>query len=128
MANAFHFRFSLSIMLAVLTLFVLAGCGLRQQTSDLQNRASGAVNAVKRSTADIVEQAKEAYDDAKSKRQDLQNGPCLGTIAPDWVLDIAHSPRQPADDLPENQCAAYRDGSVHHFIELTPQGSLIRIY
>jgi hypothetical protein len=40
--------------------------------------------------------------------------------------DIAHYPRLAIDDDPANQCAAYRDGTTHHFVELDPEGNLIR--
>ena len=45
---------------------------------------------------------------------------------PDWVADIAHDPRGDVDDEPENQCRRYRDGEASHFVELTPEGELIR--
>lgn len=66
------------------------------------------------------------YSQKKSKGEDLSNGPCLGLVAPDWVADIAHNPRQNVDDKPENQCEDFRQGKAHHFIELDPAGNLIR--
>jgi hypothetical protein len=42
------------------------------------------------------------------------------------VADIAHEPRQPVDDEPANQCARFRNGEAHHFVELDPDGALIR--
>ncbi len=57
---------------------------------------------------------------------DMSPGPCLGVIENDWVCDVAHSPRQPVDDLPENQCQAYINGTAHHFVEVTPDCQLIR--
>ena len=44
----------------------------------------------------------------------------------DWCVDVAHDPRQPVDNLPENQCRSYREGKVHHFVELDPEGNVIR--
>lgn len=76
----------------------------------------------------LIQSAQKLYQDAKTKNQDLTSGPCLGKIANDWVVDIAHEPRVAADDLPQNQCAQYREGSAHHFIELNPAGELIKIY
>jgi hypothetical protein len=77
-------------------------------------------------TKDVVALAQQAYAAAKARGVDLERGPCLGTIAPGWVADVAHDPRQPTDDLPQNQCAAYREGRAQHFVELDPQGRLIR--
>jgi len=59
----------------------------------------------------------------------LQAGPCLLDpipIQPDWVCDVAHSPRLDIDNLPENQCSFYRMGQSIHFIELSPECRLLR--
>jgi hypothetical protein len=61
--------------------------------------------------------------------EDLSAGPCLSEGIPglsDWVVDIAHDPRQAVDEESVNQCRSYRDGGTHHFVELTPAGQLIR--
>jgi hypothetical protein len=74
----------------------------------------------------IVAKSKEAYADAKARGVDMSRGPCLGVVAEDWVADVAHDPRQDVDDDPANQCAAFRNGTAHHFVELDPNGELIR--
>jgi len=51
---------------------------------------------------------------------------CLGVLDSAWVCDVAHSPRQPQDDLVSNQCASYRDGTHTRFVEVTPDCRLIR--
>jgi len=60
----------------------------------------------------------------------LDNGPCLGnplTEYQDWVCDVAHSPRQASiDDLPENQCSAYREREAMHFVEVDTNCNLIK--
>lgn len=66
---------------------------------------------------------------AGQAKRDLGNGPCLSESLPglsDWAVDIAHDPRQAVDDQPANQCQSFRDGQTHHFVELTPDGQLIR--
>lgn len=61
------------------------------------------------------------------KNQDLSAGPCISNeIAPDWVCDVAHNPRQAIDDLPENQCSAYKEGKAKHFVEVDETCNLIR--
>jgi len=59
---------------------------------------------------------------------DTSRGPCLGTLSAnqDWVVDVAHNPREAIDDDPQNQCEEYRNGQAKHFIELDPDGQLIR--
>jgi len=61
--------------------------------------------------------------------EDLSNGPCLLnplTDLPSWVCDVAHKPRQPVDDRPENQCSAYREGRATHFVEVDPTCKFIK--
>jgi hypothetical protein len=76
-----------------------------------------------------VAEAQAAFKQAQAKGTDLSSGPCLAEMLPglpDWAADVAHNPRQPVDDQPANQCASYRAGQTHHFVELTPSGQLIR--
>jgi hypothetical protein len=70
-----------------------------------------------------------AYHEADTNGVDLKRGPCIAEQLPglpDWVADIAHSPRIPADEQPGNQCARFRSGQAHHFVELDPSGHVIR--
>jgi hypothetical protein len=73
-----------------------------------------------------VARAKEAYARAAARGVDMARGPCLGVIEPGWVADVAHDPRADVDDEPANQCAEYRSGEADHFVELDPDGELIR--
>ncbi|MGH3031972.1 MAG: hypothetical protein ACRDNE_14655, partial [Gaiellaceae bacterium] len=70
--------------------------------------------------------AKAAHAEAEAERVDFSRGPCLGVVLEGWVADVAHDPREDVDDEPENQCAAYRSGEAEHFVELDPDGNLIR--
>jgi hypothetical protein len=76
-----------------------------------------------------VAAARDAYASAKQKGTDFRRGPCIAERLPglpDWVADVAHDPRQPVDDQSANQCARYLSGAAHHFVELDPNGKLIR--
>lgn len=75
---------------------------------------------------DIVAAAQQLYQEQKRAGISMDAGPCLGTVAGDWAVDIAHSPRMGMDDEAQNQCALYRAGTVHHFIELSPEGTYLR--
>ena len=75
---------------------------------------------------ETLKNALNLYATKKQAGIDLTNGPCLGYAADDWVVDIAHNPRQEIDDKPQNQCAEFRKGQAHHFIELDLDGNLIR--
>jgi hypothetical protein len=73
--------------------------------------------------------AEEAFAEAEAEGQDLGSGPCIAEELPglsDWVADVAHDPRQPVDDRPENQCRRFRDREASHFVELTSDGDLIQ--
>lgn len=88
---------------------------------------SGAALAGRETKEQAVELAQQAYQQALARGETLSQGPCLGVIMPGWVVDIAHKPRQSIDDRPENQCAAFRMGEAGHFVELDPQGNVIRV-
>jgi hypothetical protein len=76
---------------------------------------------------EAIRKAQELYARKRDEGMDFGDGPCLAEeIIPDWCADVAHSPRQAVDDEPRNQCASYREGRVHHFVELDPDGQLIR--
>jgi len=74
-----------------------------------------------------IEECKKAMISGR----DLSNGPCLLNPIPnlkDWVCDVAHNPRQPVDNLPENQCSSFREGKANHFVEVDIACNLIRVY
>ncbi len=74
-----------------------------------------------------INQANHLYRQEKAKGRDFSNGPCLSdALLPNWVVDIAHNPRLPIDDLPQNQCPGYSQGKAQHFVELDTGGNLIR--
>lgn len=69
------------------------------------------------------------------KGSEWENGPCLAEAGQkglvtdwsyykNWVCDVAHEPRQPVDDLPENQCASFGPG--RHFVEVDMGCNVIR--
>ncbi|MCL4466337.1 MAG: hypothetical protein M1401_05585 [Chloroflexi bacterium] len=76
---------------------------------------------------EAIKRATDLYRQRVLEGVDMSSGPCLSDeVVPDWCVDVAHNPRQPVDDLPENQCSTFREGRVHHFVELDTQGNLIR--
>jgi predicted small lipoprotein YifL len=105
------------LAVAALAVFTLAACGSKGSNVN----PSGSERA--------IDEAQAAFSQAQSSGIDLNTGPCISESLPslpDWVGDIAHDPRQPVDDQPANQCQRYRDGQAHHFVELAPDGQLIR--
>lgn len=76
---------------------------------------------------EITDLAKKQFADKKTKGVDMSNGPCLGIVAIGWVVDVAHNPRKPVDEKPENQCSELKNGTVSHFVELDTNGNLIKI-
>jgi len=78
---------------------------------------------------DAFAACKELCEASKDAGVDLSEGPCLSDqIVKDWVCDIAHDPRQPTDNDPENQCQAFIKQEAHSFIELDENCELIQFY
>jgi hypothetical protein len=94
------------------SLLVLAACGGGPSESE-KNAAIAA--------------ARQAYAEAVAQGVDMSNGPCLGVVMQNWVADVAHEPREDIDDEAANQCEAYRRGDADHFVELDPDGTVIRV-
>lgn len=60
--------------------------------------------------------------------RNLSKGPCLLDpipLAPDWVCDVAHKPREEIDNLPENQCSSFLKGKATNFVEVNPECEFI---
>lgn len=74
-----------------------------------------------------VAAAKFLYQEKVNQGVNLSSGPCLtNDLLPGWVADTVHRPREAVDDLPENQCAAFREGRAEHFVELDLEGRIVR--
>lgn len=116
----------LIIALTLVVIVIIALIVASSQKYLARNQLPASINPATISREQAIINAYQLYSKKKSEGVDFSSGPCLGTIASDWVLDIAHNPRQPIDDLPENQCADYLNGRAHHFVELDPNGQLIR--
>lgn len=54
------------------------------------------------------------------------NSQCLGNCG-DYAVDLVNVPRQKEDDVINNQCSAFLNGEVSHFIELDKEGNIVRI-
>jgi len=72
-----------------------------------------------------IAQAQTFYSLAENGRVEFSSQ-CLGSFG-DYAFDIVHSPRIPEDNLQENQCEEYKNGLVHHFIELDKDGNIVRV-
>ena len=104
----------LKTLLILLVCFVLTACEANFQNNNQRIAISEAQVIFKKQLAVGV---------------DMSKGPCLSNeLIPDWVLDVSHDPRQPVDDLPENQCSAYIEGKAHHFVELDENGNLLKVF
>ncbi len=84
-------------------------------------------------TQEIINACIQECEKALNKGMDLSNGPCLSDDNldwpyTDWVCDVAHNPRLPVDNKPENQCKDYLQGIAHHFVEVDPNCNYIRHY
>ncbi len=75
--------------------------------------------------AEAITCAAGLYNTAKDSGM-IFDSQCLGKCS-DYSVDIVHVPRSTDDNLVENQCAEYRDGVTHKFIELDSKGVIIRV-
>ena len=73
----------------------------------------------------IISQALSLYEQRKSEGTEFSSQ-CLGVVG-NYAVDIVHIPRSSEDNLVENQCEAYRNGDVTHFIELDKDGNIVKI-
>lgn len=123
-----YFVVTVVIILAIATVIYLIFLKKSPQTTSA-NPSPTVQSVAQEKVEDIaLKNALNLYASAKQTGADFTNGPCLGIVAPDWVLDIAHNPRQTIDDLAENQCEQFKSGQTKHFIELDPDGKLIQIH
>ncbi len=119
-------------LLLILSFIVIMGVALIVVLGDKHNPLTGRPKETYKPglfpDADkAVNQAYKLYQEKQKLGEDFSKGPCLtNDLFQGWVVDIAHNPRQPVDDLPENQCQAFREGRAKHFVELDPEGNIIR--
>ena len=73
----------------------------------------------------IISKALELYELKKTEGIGFSSE-CLGTIE-DYAIDVVHVPRTQEDDIIGNQCEAYKNREVNHFIELDKDGNIVRI-
>ncbi|MBI4015705.1 MAG: hypothetical protein HY362_03230 [Candidatus Aenigmarchaeota archaeon] len=105
--------------LVIIFPLIVAGCTSQKPTETTTNTL----------VQQLSELCIQACNNVLAAGQPLEEGPCLlNPIREDriWVCDVAHNPRQPIDDLPENQCSAYISGEANHFVEVTPDCKFIR--
>jgi hypothetical protein len=117
----------------LLLLLILTGCQNNitqpiQQTSDyLTGKVQIEQGKQAEKTLAMVKCQEFCQTKISTDGNDFDRGPCLSNaIVPDWVCDIAHSPRLPIDDEANNQCSAYASGRAHHFVEVDGNCNLIR--
>jgi len=114
---------NLTLFIVLFYILILSGCAQNEKQAVTTNKITDNSKAV------LL--AKEIYAQEKAKGTDFSNGPCIANPIeqmPDWVVDIAHSPRQAVDNLPENQCSAFSQRKASHFVELDESGNLINSY
>lgn len=122
------------IIYMLLSLLVLAGCQkVIKPLTNVVDYTTGKVQAEQKKQADktlaIMKCQELCQSGLSTSDESFGTGPCLSNeIIPDWVCDIAHSPRQAVDNEPANQCSAFREGGAHHFVELDGNCNLIKVY
>ncbi len=103
------------LLILVVVSLVFSGC---LQSSSPKKETGGSV----------IEKCISLCEEAREKGIDLSKGPCLSNnLAPGWVCDVAHWPREAVDNDPENQCSEYGK-SAWAFVEVGPDCKPIRVW
>lgn len=67
----------------------------------------------------------------KDNLKNIESGPCLSDLfkydVNDYVCDIVNDPRLEVDNLPENQCKEYLNGSKKKFVEVNTKCEFVRV-
>ncbi|MFA6215953.1 MAG: hypothetical protein WC768_05280 [Patescibacteria group bacterium] len=122
------------MFLASCGFFILAGCELANNpVANFADYVTGKVQIEQKLQADktlaTVKCQELCQNILSSDGENMAVGPCLNNeIIPDWVCDVAHSPRTPEDNDPKNQCSNFRDGKAHHYVEIDGNCNLIKNY
>lgn len=120
-------------------IFSTAGCIGPPEKEEVNNNKTANTGEIGNPDSDsnppefvsVEEVITRCIEECKSRKdtEDFTKGPCLSNeIAPGWVCDIAHDPRQDIDNKPENQCSAYREGKAQHFVELNENCNIIKVH
>jgi hypothetical protein len=127
---AYIFNVVLLVFFISITI-LLSSCADQNTPSLLQSSSqSQSHSASTQENQPLVDACIQACKTALSAGNDLSTGPCLLDqilLDTNWVCDVAHNPRENVDDLPQNQCLAYRNRVAHNFIEVTPECGVIRV-
>jgi len=126
-----HWTLIVIVILVVVWIFVRFFIGGNEDSWIQDDRGVWIKHGVPYETPDYVIEQQDAiscainlYDAAKVSME--FSSQCLGTCG-NFVVDIVHVPRSSEDNLVENQCEAYRNGDVTHFIELDKDGNIVKI-
>ncbi len=122
------------IFITLLILVLPLGVGCRKAINEAVDATTG-LGAVKTKLKTDAELAKvKCIELCKSELVEgtnMSNGPCIGNPIPEmpnWVCDVAHSPRQDVDNQSENQCSVFREGRASHFVEVDENCNFIKNY
>jgi len=125
------------LIILLLVLFLLSGCiskGTQIVSEAKDSVAADKIKSLAESAKVTVAEANAAVEKCQQlcqefrKTIDLNKSPCLSNqIIENWVCDVAHNPRIEIDNLPQNQCEAYRNRTAEHFVELDTNCNVIKL-
>lgn len=128
------------LIAAISLALILCGCasemtkGTVLENKEAPETLGSGLEAIKNSASGSANPENACIELCKAqaaKGSDLSGGPCLANPMgefPDWVCDVAHSPRTETDNNPENQCSAFREGNAKHFVEVDGACAVIKVY
>ncbi|MDQ3099343.1 MAG: hypothetical protein M3Q44_06360 [bacterium] len=94
--------------------------------SSSMNFFAGSSTKIETVQASPIRSSKKIYADKKSQNTDFEKSPCLSEdMGNGYALDIVHNPREQIDD--QVYCTGFSQGNVKHIVEMTPDGSILRV-
>jgi hypothetical protein len=127
---------ALIILLAAVAVIFVSGC-IANQSEESNGTEIGDISEEVESPASnfsqnlAVVECTNICSDALSLGINLTNGPCLSDNSTnwdvsDWACDVVNTPRQNSDNLAQNKCLAFVNGTAHHFVEVDLNCIVIR--
>lgn len=114
-------------IMAFSIIFLIFAAGCTGKNADTDSSPEPAPVQYDAQAQAIISKCEKLCQQNINEGKGLTAGPCLSNeIEKDWVCDVAHSPRQEIDNLPENQCLMYRGGAARHFVEADENCNVIR--
>ncbi|MFZ5392538.1 MAG: hypothetical protein ACOZAR_05140 [Patescibacteria group bacterium] len=117
------------IIISFISVFLmtgLSGCWLLDFNARMAMRA---IPGFEHNDEVLLNEARSFFFEKKAaySAADWVQGPCLGKMNDEWVVDVVHNPRLPLDNDQANQCPDYYNKIVAHYILIDMDGKVVEM-